>query len=202
MHKDVKEALRHAPNLVAADGGAHVLLDMGLMPRAVIGDMDSLDAAARARLGAARLHPISEQETTDFDKCLRSIAAPLILGVGFGGKRLDHQLAALSALLAHPGQRCILLVEDEVVFLAPRRLALELAAGTRVSLYPLRAVRASASGLRWPLAGLDLAPGGRIGTSNEALGGAVVIETEAAGLLILLPRDCLGVAMAALLGAQ
>ncbi len=106
---DLALALSHAPVLVAADGGAAHALDRGLMPRAVIGDMDSMPDAVRQAIPADRLHKIEEQDSTDFDKALCSIAAPLVLGVGFLGDRLDHQLAAMSALVRQAAQRCILI---------------------------------------------------------------------------------------------
>ena len=92
-----RDAARAAA-LVAADGGAAVCLAAGLTPDAVIGDMDSIPGPVRARIPAARVHEIAEQESTDFDKCLRSIRAPLVLGHGFLGARLDHALAALTVL--------------------------------------------------------------------------------------------------------
>jgi hypothetical protein len=90
-----------APGIVGADSGADRLLRLGVTPEAVIGDMDSLSAVARARL-ADRLFPIAEQDTTDFDKALRLIAAPFVLGLGFAGARADHGLAVLNTLARHP----------------------------------------------------------------------------------------------------
>ena len=61
----LEEALRLAPEAVAADGGGNLALPRGRRFRAVIGDMDSLrDPAALADAGVA-LHPIAEQDSTD-----------------------------------------------------------------------------------------------------------------------------------------
>jgi thiamine pyrophosphokinase len=95
-------ALDLAPVLVAADGGADSALAAGHVPRAVIGDMDSLSAAARDTIPAARIHPVPEQDSTDFEKALSRIRAPLVLGLGFMGPRLDHMLAVYHGLLALP----------------------------------------------------------------------------------------------------
>src|SRR5690606_35846853 len=116
------------------------------MPQAVIGDLDSLDAATRAALPPGRLHRIEEQETTDFDKCLRSIRAPVVLGVGFTGARLDHQMAAFSALLDGRLPPCLLIGGADVAFAAPLRLRLELPLGTRVSLFPMGEVSGESRG--------------------------------------------------------
>ena len=191
------EALALAPILVAADGAAALALRLGRVPAAVIGDLDSVDAATRARLPVETLHRVAEQETTDFDKCLRHIRAPLILGVGFAGLRLDHELAAYNALVRLADRRCILIGPVDICFHAPPRLALDLAPGTRVSLFPLAPVRGRSQGLRWPIAGLRFAPDGRIGTSNETTG-PVSLAFDAPGMLVILPKSVLRAAMAAL----
>ena len=46
--RDLSLALRRARVPVAADGGADRLLQLGVIPQAVIGDMDSISAATRA----------------------------------------------------------------------------------------------------------------------------------------------------------
>lgn len=172
-------------------------LRQGLLPEAVIGDLDSISAAARAALSPDRLHLIAEQDTTDFEKCLTRIDAPLILGLGFGGPRLDHWLAVANALVRHPDLPCVILGGADIAFAAPPRISLPLAPGTRVSLFPLAPVTGRSVGLRWPIEGLHLAPDGRIGTSNEALG-PVHLEFDAAGMLVILPRATLSLITAVL----
>lgn len=178
-------ALRFAPRIVGADGGADRLLRLGVEPEAVIGDFDSITAAARVRL-AGRLFPIAEQETTDFDKALRSIAAPFVLGLGFAGARLDHGLAVLNALARAPERRALILSPQDVTFLAPLQLELRLPVGTRLSLFPMGAVEGESQGLRWPLAGLSFAPDGMIGTSN-AVSGPLSLRFSARAMLVILP---------------
>jgi thiamine pyrophosphokinase len=192
------EALIHAPTLVAADGGAGRALALGHMPRAVIGDLDSLAEADARAIGPKRIHRIAEQETTDFDKCLRSVRAPLILAVGFTGARLDHELAAFSTLLAHARRRILLVGSEDVAFVAPPELSLALAPGTRLSLFPFGRVRGRSTGLRWPIDGIGFAPGGRIGTSNEVTEPEVRLAFSARRMLVLLPRPALPAAIAAL----
>jgi len=200
--KVFNQALKAAPILLAADGGAGRALELGHIPKAVIGDMDSLDEKTAMQIPPDHLYPIGEQDSTDFDKCLRSIRAPLILGVGFTGWRLDHELAAYSSLLRHPEQRCILLGEVDMCFLAPVSMRLDLPAGTRVSLFPLAPCRVDATGLRWQLDGLKMAPDGVIGTSNEVLTGPVTLQVSKRKLLVILPHTYLGAAIKALTGGK
>lgn len=195
--QNVDETLTRGPFLVAADGGAREALARGLMPRAVVGDLDSLDPETGARLPADIVHRIDEQETTDFEKCLRTVDAPLILAIGFTGQRLDHELAVYNALVRHPDRRCIVIGARDIVFSAPRRLSLPVAAGTRLSLFPLDVVRGSSTGLQWPIDGITFSPGGRIGTSNRATG-AVGLRFDSDGMLVILPRHALDIAITAL----
>jgi len=184
--------------IVAADGGADAVLAAGAQPDAVIGDMDSLSAVARSVIPDAKMHPVTEQDSTDFDKALRHVSAPLVIGLGFLGARVDHELAAMTVLARHADRRCILLGSEDLVMLCPPRLALDLPAGTRVSLFPLGPVTGRSTGLRWPLDGLEFAPALRGGTSNEAVGGPVEIATDQPLMLLILPLSCLGPVRSAL----
>lgn len=195
--EDLGLALALAPVVVALDRGADACLAAGLVPEAVIGDLDSLSPAAAESL-AGRLHRMDEQTTTDFDKGLRNIAAPLILGVGLSEGRLDHALAALSSLLAHPWQACLLLGRESIVFHCPPEIELMLPDGMPFSLFPLLPGRVGSRGLVWPTDGLLLQPGGRIGTSNAVDGRRVLLRPEAPGILVILPRAVLAEAANAL----
>ena len=198
-NKGFRRALTLAPYLVAADGGADAALLAERIPEAVIGDFDSISDSARQIIPAAHQHVIAEQDSTDFDKCLRNIHAPLIIGIGFSGARLDHQLAAYNTLVRHADQRCILLGQEELVFLSPPSLKLELAPGTPLSLFPMGAVEGVSDGLQWPIAGLNFAPDGRVGTSNRVTG-PVHLSLTAPKMLVILPEQTLETVAAALLG--
>lgn len=198
---DLELALTRAPTLVAADGGAETALRAGHDPVAVIGDLDSLSSETRASIPADRIFEVREQDSTDFDKALRSCAAPLVLAVGFLGGRVDHQLAALSTLLGQADRACILIGAQEIIFHVPPKLELELNAGDIVSLFPLAPVTGGSAGLQWPIDGLRLTPGGRIGTSNRALG-PVRLDLDGPGLLMITPRGSLDAVMQAIAPSQ
>jgi thiamine pyrophosphokinase len=188
----------YAPRLIAADGGADSAVSFGWFPETVIGDFDSLTEKTRQILGSQRLFQIAEQDSTDFDKCLRSIDAPLILGMGFTGRRHDHTLAAFSTLAARADKRCVLFAEEDLIFLAPPRISLDLPEGMRFSLYPLGPVRGTSEGLHWPIDGIPMAPNGRVGTSNK-VSGPVRLTFDAPHMLILVPKEARDKILAALL---
>lgn len=193
--RDLALALKRAPVIVAADSGADRVLAAGHMPQAVIGDFDSISDHARGVIPAERLHPIAEQETTDFDKALRMIAAPLVIAVGFAGARIDHGLAVFNALVRQAGRRCIVIGSQDVVFACPPEIALDLPVGSRLSLFPMGAVRGESAGLEWPVAGIGFAPDGAIGTSNRVVARRVRLAFDGPGMLVILPRRQLDAAI-------
>lgn len=184
---DLALAMALAPTCVAADGGADAALAEGIEPDAVIGDLDSISAPVRAQIPSQKLHHIAEQDSTDFDKALRSISTPLVVAVGFTGGRIDHLLAGLHTLLCHAQQRIVILAAEDVIFLCPPRIALPTSDGDRVSLFPLGEVRGQSSGLFWPIDGLTFRPGMASGTSNRATG-PVTLQMDGPKMLCLLPR--------------
>jgi len=189
--QDIMECLHLAPTLVAADGGAKIAVKMGQIPQKVIGDFDSIGKKTLGKIPPARLFKITDQNTTDFEKCLAHISAPMILGLGFMGRRLDHQLSALNALVKFAHQPCVLLGKRDLVFHVPATLTLRLAPETRFSLFPLSQMRATSTGLNWPIDEVHFSPNQSIGTSNLTNADQVTLTTDGPGLLAILPRKTL-----------
>ena len=184
---DFADALTICGKLVAVDGGLVAAQTAGRMPDAVIGDMDSAPPEALAHVPIARQHRVSEQQSTDFDKALRNVDAPVVVGVGFCGGRVDHQLAAFHTLLVHADRPCILVGADEVTVLAPPQVTLDMVAGEVVSLFPMLPVQGRSTGLEWAIDGLAFEPASFVGTSNRALG-EVKLMMDAPGMLLILPK--------------
>lgn len=183
--------------VVAADSGADWLAAVGHVPDALIGDLDSVSDATRAAIPPDRVYHIAEQDSTDFDKALRSIEAPLVIGIGFLGGQVDHLLAAMTVLARYPDRAVLLIGDSDVVAHVPPQLNLPLEPGTRVSLYPMREVSGLSRGLQWPIDGMVLAPDRRVGTSNRA-DGPVHLAPSGPGLLVILPVSQRTVLQAAL----
>jgi len=175
----------YASSFVAADGGFNAATDAGLDVALVVGDMDSQSKP----FGSQNFLEMKEQDTTDFEKCLQVCDAEVFLGVGFLGGRLDHQMAAFSALLRD--KRAIILMDAcQLVFIVPPEFHLNLEHGTEVAFYPLVGLRADALGLQWPLDD-EMAPGELISTSNKVDGTFIKLKVNRHGLLAILPVGCL-----------
>ena len=192
-------ALRHAPRIVAADGGADSVLAAGLMPEAVVGDFDSISAVARAAIPLERQYVIEDQDTTDFDKALRSVDAAFVLALGCTGGQVDQGLAVLNGLVRYANRRCILVGSRDVIFHAPARMVLEMRLGDRFSLFPMAPVTGQSEGLQWPIGGIAFTPNGMIGTSNRVVARRVVLEMDQSGMLVILPRARLAAVLKAFL---
>ena len=185
---DLKMLLGVAPRLVAADGGAKHALAINVVPDAVIGDFDSFPSDCHDRIPSGHKHHIREQNSTDFEKALSRVAAPLVFGIGVTGPRCDHQLAAFSCLIRFAHQRCLLIDSVQVIFLCPPEVEIFCEKDTLISLFPMVPLSAESTGLHWPLDGLDLGPDQEIGTSNHAESSKVCLSVNKPGLLVMLRR--------------
>jgi thiamine pyrophosphokinase len=185
--------------VLAADGGLHSALAAGFHPIAVIGDMDSLDTDADLPPDIEMIQ-CSGQDDTDFEKSLARIAAPLIIGVGFLDGRFDHALAVMDVLSRPAYRRPVLLLGgSDVMLRCDGDCQLSLPAGTRLSVWPLwQQAFHHSSGLDWPLDGLILKAGMRIGTSNRVSDGSVTLKAAAGdGYVVIAPVDCFEAMLAA-----
>ncbi|XP_063714189.1 thiamin pyrophosphokinase 1-like [Symsagittifera roscoffensis] len=104
---------------VAADGGANVLYDMCLLPDFVVGDLDSIKSIVRDHFTkeSVVISQIKEQNSTDFEKCLRTILEESkcdrnpsdfpkadnhgIIALCALQGRIDHVLSQLNTLYKH-----------------------------------------------------------------------------------------------------
>ena len=192
------QAVALAGTVVAADSGANVAEDLGQRVDHVIGDMDSIDLAALR--GTEELHPIAEQMSTDLDKCLYSTNAPFYLGLGFLGGRLDHELAACHSLLRAFDKQVMLLGEEDLCFLAPMKMSLELPVGTRLSLFPMGDISGVSKGLKWPIHAYQFSPAMMIGTSNETDADRVDLTFNHRRMLVILPVEFMDIVVAQVFG--
>ena len=159
---------KHRYPIIAVDAGVHCLAQQNITPELIIGDMDSL-GSIDIQPDKSEIIEISEQETTDFEKALYSIDAPLYLAFGFWGGRLDHSLAALHIVTKYRASKKVVLVDTTDLMFSPQGpFTFSCPLEARVSIIPLQAVAFERSfGLKYPLDGLTLKTGSAIGVSNE-----------------------------------
>ena len=147
--------------VVAADGGGRFLAAAGIVPDLLVGDFDSLDAAAveDARTSGARVvrHPVRKDQTDGelaVDEALRAGAGDVVLAGALGA--LDHVLGHLALLgRVEAGGTPARLVSPGLtvrVLVAPAAVSLDARPGVRVSLAPLAGdAVVTLAGLDYPL---------------------------------------------------
>ena len=173
-----------ATDFVGVDSGADVLWAANVTPMAVIGDLDSISDVARERF-ASVIHHFPEQDTTDFEKALSRVQAPVTLAVGFTGGRMDHSLAALNVLARYLDRGVILMDADEICFMAPQGKTLfEVPPETPFSLMPLGKCQVTVTGLKWSFERTLMEPDGFISSSNQAMG-PVTVDAEGPVMITL-----------------
>ena len=188
--KTLDLAQKLAPETVAVDAGADRLRSWGLTAAAVVGDMDSIEDLQYWRQAGSRILHAAEQDSTDLEKCLRLIDAPLYLAVGFLGSRFDHSFAAFGALGSEAGCRLILLGGEDIAFAPPQRWRGDLPEGARLSILALRPVRITgAGGLRWSPDGLVIGPETGRGIANTVTGQDLWIAFDQPGAILVVERE-------------
>jgi thiamine pyrophosphokinase len=189
---DLVQLAARAQTLVAADGGANSLADVGLRPELVVGDLDSIRPGVRAWLGEDRMQCRADQDRTDLDKALelvldeRGLRNVMVLGAT--GGRLDHAVGNLGILVRRGlGESLVFVASDHRVVAVSGRVELAARAGETWSFWTFDpAVRVTLGGVRWPVTAAALDPAGRPSISNVATGDVVTVETVAGGAVIAL----------------
>ncbi|NLF93876.1 MAG: thiamine diphosphokinase [Oligosphaeraceae bacterium] len=185
----VQHYLFAAQRIICCDGAAVDLLQFGLQPDLVVGDLDSLPAELDGQL-PGRLVRVSEQESNDLSKALRyclSRGWTNLLILGATGKREDHTLGNISLLADFCVQAPELkIISDYGQFLAVQgRRTIPCQAGQQVSIFSLHPDTAiTSSGLRYPLQEMRLTRWWQA-TLNEACGSSFTLDFSGPGPLLL-----------------
>ena len=188
---ELAERAATATVLLAADGGANALADIGLRPHAVIGDLDSIRSGVRRWLGEERMVPRPDQDRTDLDKALeyaleeRGLDGVTVLGA-LGG-RIDHAIGNLGLLakLAMAG-RLPFVGSDHRVVAVRERTELVAEPGETWSFWTFDpGVRVSLEGVCWPVTARPMDVGGRPSISNQAAASSVVVEPAGGAVIAM-----------------
>ena len=166
-------------HIVCADGGYNALRALGVVPDAIVGDMDSIipeyleDARSK---GVLLIRYDADKNETDGALALKYLAesgaAAVDIYGAFGGRQ-DHQAENLSLLRVArksgiPAKICG--AGFDVYFVSGRNAAFEIRdvfPGSTVSVAPVTAMRFEGSrGLKYALSNLLIQPGSGRGISN------------------------------------
>ena len=179
--------------VIAADGGTHHCLGLGIRPQVVIGDLDSVREDELEALSASGTEIITYPERKDFTDLELALleaqkrGADRVLILAALGKRWDQSLANLLLPVTFPGLKISLLDDQqEIHFIRPgKTLEVNGRPGDTVSLIPLSgdASGITTHGLEYPLYQEMLQFGSTRGISNVMLGSQASVKLGA-GLLL------------------
>ena len=187
----LKELSRQADFILAADGGADAALQAGVIPHAVIGDLDSVSAKARRTLPAASFIHCRGQNDTDLEKALRYLVKQKCSQctlVGFIGKRWDFSIGNL-LMLARFARKLALRVELENGYfqMITKPRTFEVSPQKRMSLIPLKACRGvTVRGAKYPLKNASLPVGTTRSLSNLTTAKRVCVSLKSGCLAVYL----------------
>jgi len=179
---------RSADVVIAADGAANSLTELGRVPNITVGDLDSLSDENRS--SQLELIQIDDQNSTDCDKLL-SLAAHRgysnLTLIGVEGDLLDHTLGTLQSVARSClNVRIILRRGIAQVLHGPIEQRLNLPESTRLSLMPLTpCLGVNLTGTQWTLSNAELSPLGANSLSNRALGPVSIQMQEGAAVVFL-----------------
>jgi thiamine pyrophosphokinase len=195
--KDMKKRLviDESDICIAADGGLDYLLDIGIHPNFVIGDMDSVSCREKAGLYNARIFP-TQKDDTDM---MLAIKEGLNMGYddfeifgGLGG-RFDHTYANIQSLcyivnngangklIGANGSFITMIKNSDISFEAGKY-----AAGRKISVFAYGSVACGVTerGLKYNLDNITLKSDFPIGVSNEFIGEDAYIKVSEGILMI------------------
>ncbi|NMA54783.1 MAG: thiamine diphosphokinase [Firmicutes bacterium] len=192
--------LNAAKLIIAADGGGDYLLKLGIVPKVVIGDFDSIspEAVAKFKTSGSKLIQVErEKDETDTELAvqyaLRCGVRDIVILGALGG-RLDHTLANLILLarLAKDGIRARAATPSLTVHAVTGQLVISGNAGELVSVFPFQgpAKGVTETGFKYSLKDADLDPFAVVGISNELAGPQGVIQVKKGVLLVFHYHSC------------
>ncbi len=177
----------------AADGGANIALKYGIIPAAVIGDMDSITAANRRKLEKLSkfiTFPV-EKEKSDGQLTLEYLAeqgySEIHIFAATGG-RLDQTLFNLQLLEAN--RQCRIMTRHEEIFSPVSGCIIKNRSGCRASLLPVTTtVKGLAlEGFKYELTQSDINYGSTLTLSNVIIADNAKVSFREGGLLLVVSR--------------
>ena len=194
----VKPLIKNKDLIVSADGGLRYIRSLSLVPKLVIGDLDSVSQDDIEYINDKNIEVLifpTEKDQTDLEIALRELIErgyKDILVIGALGGRIDQTIANLGLMSSisnddiriefDDGQEHIMLIRNHQLFSGKN--------GDTVSLIPqcspVKGV--TTSGLRYPLNDESLFPGQTRGISNEMIEKSAEINITSGTILCIHTR--------------
>ena len=194
----LRSEVEKADLTIAADRGLEAFVHGGIVPDAVLGDMDSISesvlACFEAAGGQAKILPRIKDDTDGvaaLDLALERGATEIVFLGALGG-RLDHALGNCMLLVraANRGADACLVSERETVMLARGARAIRGKIGDTISILPLGSAHIrELSGLFYPLHDFVMTSDYPIGISNVFTSETAVVDVAEGDVLCFLENE-------------
>ncbi|WP_454782151.1 thiamine diphosphokinase [Legionella sp. WA2022007384] len=171
--------------IIAADGAANSLFELGINPQLITGDLDSV------RPALLKNHPflhIPDQNSSDYQKALGYLKdhnlLPAIV-VGINGGHLDHILNNMNIFME---TNCLLYAPPIRGFVLNKqsKINLSLPVHTKISLMGIPEATLSSLGLHWELNDTPLSFPGQTSCFNRTQAPEIVLEVHHGSVLVLI----------------
>jgi len=171
--------LKNAKRIICCDGSAQNLILAGMLPEAIVGDLDSLNDDLANRF-SDRIILDESQETNDLTKavswCCKMGYKDIVI-VGATGKREDHTIGNISLLAEYIKYLNVIMVTDTGIlqsFLESSQISSF--PGQQVSIFSIDPeTEVTSHGLRYPLTRTKI-KNWWFATLNESLGDSFSLE--------------------------
>ena len=190
----IDEVFAEYEHVLALDGAANRMVDAGIVPTAIIGDLDSIDNTTLEHCkanGSLVIHT-PNQEQSDIAKGLHWAENTYpneqidLIGIELG--RYDHNLAAYSALFECNSSARILMDGWSALRVNSIPNRIQVRKGAIVSLIPFGDVTGvSLQGCEYSLEHASMSTGTQ-GVSNKAIDATIVVSAQSGDLLLLFER--------------
>jgi len=182
------QIIKTAKKIVCCDGAAKKLIDFGVEPSIIIGDMDSLSQENQNKFSDIIIKN-PDQNTNDLTKAVNWCVDNKINNVtilGATGKRDDHTIANIALLGKYTKLLNVKIITDYGEFIPiTKTTEFNSFAGQQISIFTLTPdVCISSEGLKYPLNNIKLLSWW-MGTLNESLANKFKLSFNANGVFIV-----------------
>lgn len=189
----LRRAIAASRLFVCADGGANVARDYGLVPDAIVGDLDSISAESLAHFQGVPIIHDADTERTDTEKAIEYALGRLPLEeitlFGATAGRIDHVIGHVGLLRKFEGRTRVVLEDSHGrTFLARGDTRIDAPPGTTVSFFALAgpAEGVTTENLRYPLRERTLSLGKQDAVSNVVEAAPAWIRIRHGELVVIL----------------
>jgi thiamine pyrophosphokinase len=194
--KDIKLFIKKGyTDIFCADGGFNSAIKLGIIPKCVIGDFDSIDESLHTKYKkTVEFVHISRQTDTDVEKCLKYLTAKKytdIVLLGATGGRLDHTVANLGVILKFYKKINISIIsENSFLTIISGNVEIKTIPEEQISFFAFdKKTRITSKGLKYPLKNSTLLFGEKESLSNVSTKEKINLKISYGALFVIRDID-------------